>query len=46
MLRDSIVHDGDIQAIILYALFREALLWIRRTHRSLSVNERPLGKPP
>jgi hypothetical protein len=46
MLRNSIVQEGDIQVIIPYALYREALLWIRRTRRSLSVNERPLGKPP
>jgi hypothetical protein len=45
MLRDSI-QEGDIQAITPYALYREALLRIRRTHRSLSVNERPSGKPP
>ena len=45
-MRNSIVQEGDIQVTIPYALYREALLWIRRTHRSLSVNERPLGKPP
>jgi hypothetical protein len=38
-LRNSIVQDGDIQVIIPYALHREALLWIRRTHRSLTVDE-------
>jgi hypothetical protein len=39
MLRNSIVEEGDIQVIIPYALYREALLWIRRTHRSLTVDE-------
>jgi hypothetical protein len=28
-----------MQVIIPYALYREALLWIRRTHRSLTVDE-------
>jgi hypothetical protein len=39
MLRNSIVQEGDIQVIIPYALYREALLWIRRRHRSLTVDE-------
>ena len=39
MLRNSIVQDGDMQVIIPYALYREALLWIRRIHRSLTVDE-------
>jgi hypothetical protein len=28
-----------MQVIIPYALYREALLWIQRTHRSLTVDE-------
>jgi hypothetical protein len=39
MLRNSIVQEGDIQVTIPYALYREALLLIRRTHRSLTVEE-------
>jgi hypothetical protein len=39
MLRNSIVQEGDIQVTIPHALYREALLWIRRTHRSLTVDE-------
>jgi len=39
MLRGSIVQEGDIQVIIPYALYRETLVWIRRTHRSLTVDE-------
>jgi hypothetical protein len=46
MLRNSIVQEGDIQVTIPYVLYREALLWIRRTHRSLTVDEWSLGKPP
>ena len=45
-LRNSIVQEGDIQVTIPYVLYREALLWIRRIHRPLSANERPLGKRP
>jgi hypothetical protein len=45
MLRNVVVQEGDIQVIIPYALYREALLWIRRTHRSLTVDEWSLWKP-
>jgi hypothetical protein len=45
MLRNSIVQEGDTQVTIPYGLYREALLWIRRTHRSLTVDEWSLGKP-
>jgi hypothetical protein len=46
MLRNTVVQEGDIQVIMPYALYREALAWIRRTHLSLSVNEWSLGKSP
>jgi len=39
MLRNVVVQEGDIQVIIPYALCRQALLWIRRTHLSLTVDE-------
>jgi hypothetical protein len=35
---------GDIQLIIPYALYWEALLWIRRTHHSLTVDDWSLEK--
>ena len=37
-MRNSIVQEGDIQVIILYALYREALLWIRASTQ-LAVGE-------
>jgi hypothetical protein len=45
MLRNSIVQEGDTQVTIPYGLYREALLWIRRTHHSLTVDEWSLEKP-
>jgi len=39
MLRNAVLAEGDIQVIIPYRLYREALDWIRRTHRSLTVDE-------
>jgi hypothetical protein len=45
MLRNSIVQEGDIQVTTPYALYREVLLWIRRTHRALTVDEQSLEKP-
>jgi len=33
-LRNSIVHEGDIQVTMPYVPYREALSWIRGTHRT------------
>jgi hypothetical protein len=34
MLRNSIVHEGDIQVTMPYVPYREALSWIRGTRRT------------
>jgi hypothetical protein len=34
MLGNVVVQEGDVQVTMSYALYREALLWIRRTHLS------------
>ena len=44
VLRNVVVQEGDIQVIIPYGLYREALLWIWRTHRSFTVDEWSLEK--
>jgi hypothetical protein len=39
MLRNAVVAESDIQVVIPHRLYRETLAWIRRTHRSLIVDE-------
>jgi len=45
-LRSSIVQEGDIQAIVPYALYREALLWTGEHIAPLTRDEWSIGKPP